>query len=321
MPRRIFLTALIFTFLLIPEPLRSSTNVAGTITTDTTWDLSGSPFVVDSCSVSVASGATLTIAPGVVVQFQLPGSSCGGPGSLFIYGGLTAIGTAAQPITFTSIRDGAGAAPGDWGSIFFVSGATTSTISHVMLRYGGGIGFGMVQIQSGNSAPSLVSSTLTNTATGGGAVQVANGSSPTISGNTFSQNAVGVSISYASPNLTTNSFSVPSNGTGISAFGGTASITNNTLTTNTTTSTAISILADFLGSLSGNTATGTGLNAVAVQGGTLPASATWGQLSMPYAVASCSMNVASGATLTIAPGVVVQFQLPAFGCSPGSLFI
>src|SRR5438876_8966215 len=217
MPRRIFLTALIFAFLLIPEPLRSSTNVTGTITKDTTWDLAGSPFLVDPCSMNVASGATLTIAPGVVVQFQLPAFGCS-PGSLVIFGGLVAIGTAAQPILFTSIRDGAGAAPGDWGSIFFVSGATTSTISHAMLRYGGGSGSGMVSILSGNSVPSLVSSSLTNTATISGAVQVANSSSPTISGNLISNNSIGVSVFGGSPTITGNTIS--GNQTGVSVGGG-----------------------------------------------------------------------------------------------------
>src|SRR5438445_8044140 len=46
------------------------------------------PYAPDCGGVSVASGATLTVAPGVVVQFQLPasGSFCSG-GFLAIYGG------------------------------------------------------------------------------------------------------------------------------------------------------------------------------------------------------------------------------------------
>ena len=75
---------------------------------DTTWDLSSSPFIVSCGGVAVASGATLTIAPGVVVRFA-SGVGCSGFAllGLSINGGLVASGTAAQPITFTSSTDDA----------------------------------------------------------------------------------------------------------------------------------------------------------------------------------------------------------------------
>lgn len=47
----------------------SAVNVCGPITTNTTWDLAGSPYTL-TCDVRVLTGATLTIDPGVVVLFQ-----------------------------------------------------------------------------------------------------------------------------------------------------------------------------------------------------------------------------------------------------------
>jgi len=47
----------------------NQTNVSGTISSDSTWDISGSPYIVTG-NLTVASGATLTVDPSVVVQFN-----------------------------------------------------------------------------------------------------------------------------------------------------------------------------------------------------------------------------------------------------------
>ena len=46
-----------------------ATNVSGTISTNTTWTTSGSPYVLTG-NVSISSGVTLTINSGVVVKFN-----------------------------------------------------------------------------------------------------------------------------------------------------------------------------------------------------------------------------------------------------------
>jgi len=67
---------------------------AGDVAADTTWDAKHSPLVLTGV-VTVKAGATLTIEPGVAVQF-LQGAR------LVVEGGLLARGTAEEPVRFTS---------------------------------------------------------------------------------------------------------------------------------------------------------------------------------------------------------------------------
>jgi len=186
---------LISSFLLItlsPRVLQAQTNVpAGTITTDTTWDLAGSPFIL-SGSVQVAANVTLTIAAGVMVKFSSLAPR------LDVLGQLVADGT-AQPITFTSFTDDANTA---WGPIAFNAGAS-GLIKNAVLRFGGFKVGGvtpvpMVHIATGNSLVSVTNNTLTNSLTSAVLVTGA-GTTPTISGNTISANSVGISGNSSGP--------------------------------------------------------------------------------------------------------------------------
>ena len=99
---------------------------AGTLSSDTVW--MGSRVICVTGNVTVASGATLTVLPGAIVKFN-PGVSL----TVNSGGTLNALGTRAQPIVFTSVKDdahggdtnadGAGTMPdgGDWKYIY-VSG-------------------------------------------------------------------------------------------------------------------------------------------------------------------------------------------------------
>ena len=119
----------------------AQTNLSGTLSNNTT--LYGTQVYAISGTLVVPSGVTLNIQPGAIVKLESGAGMDVQPGAT-----LSANGTLAQPIYFTSINDisiggdtngngGATApAPGDWNSII-LDGATVS-LQHVQMQYGGG---------------------------------------------------------------------------------------------------------------------------------------------------------------------------------------
>ncbi|MDA9340117.1 Ig-like domain-containing protein [Polaribacter sp.] len=117
----------------------SQTNFSGAISSDTTWSLSNSPYIVTG-NVLVASGVTLTIEAGVTIKVS---------SSAVIQnnGTLIAIGTSSDKITFTSNESSPSA--GDWKYIFFSNTSVDptydgsgnyldgSTLQYVDILYGG----------------------------------------------------------------------------------------------------------------------------------------------------------------------------------------
>jgi hypothetical protein len=82
--------------------LKAQSPVSGGIYQNTTWTLSGSPYLVTG-SIVVFPGKTLTIEPGVVVKVKADSSfNTGNYRYLEIRGKLIARGTASKPIVFTS---------------------------------------------------------------------------------------------------------------------------------------------------------------------------------------------------------------------------
>ncbi|MCB8925516.1 MAG: hypothetical protein H6652_07805 [Ardenticatenaceae bacterium] len=73
-------------------------DVGGIIATDTTWTAANSPYILTD-RVTVQTGVTLTIEAGVTVM--VPDSRK----DLDVQGHLEAVGTAVNPILFTSIDD------------------------------------------------------------------------------------------------------------------------------------------------------------------------------------------------------------------------
>jgi parallel beta-helix repeat protein len=107
----------------------SQTNVSGTISTNTTWTISGSPYIVSGI-VDIDFGLQLTIQPGVVVKFA---------DDAFIYtneGSIVAIGTNTDSITFTS--NSATPAPGIWQGIQLNGGPDSSSVfNYCTFKYAG----------------------------------------------------------------------------------------------------------------------------------------------------------------------------------------
>ncbi|MFN5440933.1 MAG: hypothetical protein ACK5AR_03665, partial [Flavobacteriia bacterium] len=96
---KIVISTIVFTFISIFT--FAQTNVSGGIYQNTTWTLSGSPYVVNS-SIVVFPGKTLTIEPGVEIQIDNQNNS-----NIYIEtrGTINCIGTDAQPIKIHALYD------------------------------------------------------------------------------------------------------------------------------------------------------------------------------------------------------------------------
>jgi len=93
----------------------------GSVLSDLTLTKACSPYIIRDY-IQVNEGAVLTIAPGVTLKFEdSVGISVGNAD----IGTLVAVGTAQDPITFTSAASPP--LPGDWGAIRLFDGTTTGT--------------------------------------------------------------------------------------------------------------------------------------------------------------------------------------------------
>jgi predicted outer membrane repeat protein len=111
--------------LLVVCEIQSQTAVPGGNVSGT-WTLAGSPYQVQG-SVQILNGSTLTIQPGVTVEFQ-------GTYKMIVSGCLLAIGTITDTIIFTATNTTNG-----WRGIDFPTTATTNDttkISYCKIEYG-----------------------------------------------------------------------------------------------------------------------------------------------------------------------------------------
>lgn len=154
-----------------------ATNVGSDIAANTEWTVAGSPYVV-TAPVSVYGGVTLTVDPGVTVQFVANSG-------LTVAGTLSAAGTSSSPIVFTS---SAGTAAGSWRTITF-TGGTSSSLSYATVSYGGadgGFRSGAIVVGAG----SATFDHLTVSASGNAGIVVKNnGASLTLSNSTVTGSA------------------------------------------------------------------------------------------------------------------------------------
>ncbi len=139
--------------LLITSTSFADTEIQGLILQDTRWTLDKSPYIVTG-SIAVGEDITLTIEPGVRVEFK-PDTG------LRIHGTLIARGTQNMPITFTAFQ---AKSAGSWQSISFSSTSPYteldnagnyiqgSILEHTIIEYGGSstIYKGVVEVNTSN---------------------------------------------------------------------------------------------------------------------------------------------------------------------------
>ncbi|HRF99783.1 MAG TPA: T9SS type A sorting domain-containing protein [Bacteroidia bacterium] len=102
----------------------TTTTITGNITSNTTWT-SGNTYLLVG-NVAVTNNAILTIQPGTVIRGDKNSKAC-----LIISKGsqINAVGTATNPIIFTSNEDpsGNGRAPADWGGVVLLGNGIINT--------------------------------------------------------------------------------------------------------------------------------------------------------------------------------------------------
>jgi len=168
------------------------TNVSGPIVIDTIWDLGGSPYIVTG-DVTVLSGVTLTIEPGVIVKFD-------GFYSISVNGTLIAIGTETDRINITS--NNLTPNPGNWFRIQINSNGHAE-VKYCNITYGGhGI------YLSGSSYNNITDNDILYNIEG---IQLTSSSYNNITGNYFSYNNKGIYlISSSNNNISNNNMSLNS---------------------------------------------------------------------------------------------------------------
>jgi hypothetical protein len=189
-----FVIALLIIMLSVPNIAEADTSLCGTISTSTTLTTSGSPYIICSSGVTISTGRSLTIDPGVVVKFE------SSTADLLINGTLNAVGTPAQPIVFTSIKDdtiggdtngdenASTPVPGDWDSVELASGSS-GDLQYVEMRYGGASTANLEVYTTGSLT--LQHDLFSHSATAGVYTSAV---SPTISDSIFRNNAVGLKV-------------------------------------------------------------------------------------------------------------------------------
>lgn len=134
---RMLMQALLLLAVLVLGAAQAQTTVTGTITADTRWSLSGSPYGVIG-DVAIQGGARLTVDAGVVIYMAQDANVTVQSGSVLM------LGTTANPIQIRSDKSRPGqlgqqAAPGDWNQWVFTSGTRVTRLEHVRIEHGKGL--------------------------------------------------------------------------------------------------------------------------------------------------------------------------------------
>ena len=293
-------SAIIFSLFILTHPGFAETYVSGDVTSNATWTLAGSPYIITGditvYHTSRSSGEyfrKLTIEPGVEVRFD-PGTGLyigkDYSGSYGYYGALDAQGTEIAPIVFTS--NAAIPSSGDWKGIYFSNPTKDdlTLLDNCVVEYGGSMELNKSNLYCSGSSPTIKNSTIRY---GGGSGIFLVSSTPTIECNLIGEN----------------------DGNGIYADGNSGPlIKDNTLSYNG--GVAIYILsANNVRRVNGNLGSGNGQDCIKVRGGDITTTGTWSLQAFPYIVTgditvyhTSRSNGEYVQKLTIDPGVEVRFD-------------
>ncbi|HYC78660.1 MAG TPA: hypothetical protein VEI02_13625, partial [Planctomycetota bacterium] len=184
-----------------PEATSNSIGTAAPVSVTVDDTMNGSGSVILHTTVTVSTGAQLTLGAGVVLKFS-------GAHAFNNYGTLTCNGTPGAPVVITSAQDdvyggdanadGAATSPvaGQWIQLWFASTSGASSLTHVRVRHSGWNGNSTIRMES--STASLTEVTTEISAAAG--LDLANNSTPTVTSchfNTGSRAAINVPIHAA----------------------------------------------------------------------------------------------------------------------------
>ncbi len=161
--------------------------------TDATWNRQEVPYLIDgTLYIQSASGSKLTLEPGSVIQFT-QGSSIYVAYNSGTSGTLVAEGTPENLITFTSGASEGSQVAGDWDGIWFYDGTRTGTLmNNCLISYGGGYSSNSGNLTISNSTAGVpVISNCEISHSAGWGIFVVSGATPTLTDNTFMDNALG----------------------------------------------------------------------------------------------------------------------------------
>ncbi|GAF81657.1 unnamed protein product, partial [marine sediment metagenome] len=185
----------------------SAIALSGSFSCNGTWhQVSTFPYVAIT-DISVPSGATVTLPPGLVVKFLYSVD-------LAVYGTLDLQGTSGSPVVFTSFNDDTGGdtnnnstspGPNDWGSILLYNSNTT--FDYAIVKYASTGLF--VRNDSGTDyAPTIAYSTFAENSVGIVLYAYSGNITSSIHDNTFTANNYGLTANggsgYALPTVSDN---------------------------------------------------------------------------------------------------------------------
>jgi RHS repeat-associated protein len=152
-------------------------SVSGTIAQSATWENPGIPIeVANNLPLTIASGAILTLKPGVVYE----------PEKIVVKGTLKAEGSAKAPVVFSR-----GSNSGSWQNMVFEPGSG-GILDHTEVRHAGYIN-GSSAIEIISASPTITNSVIRNNR--GNGIKVTESGSPKIEWNRFSANS-SVGLTY-----------------------------------------------------------------------------------------------------------------------------